>query len=48
VIDVPLPSGMGTPVIINQRTMIPLRYVSESLGAEVDWNPDTRTIDISR
>jgi hypothetical protein len=48
VIDAPLPSDMGTPIIINQRTMIPLRYVSESLGAEVDWNPDTQTIDISK
>ena len=29
------------------RTMIPLRTISEALGAEVDWNPETRTVLIS-
>ncbi len=27
-----------TPKIINDKTMVPLRFVSESLGAEVEWN----------
>ena len=41
--------GMDVPaVIINERTMAPLRYISESLGAEVDWDPDTGRIDISQ
>lgn len=26
------------PVIINGRTMVPIRFVSENLGATVDWN----------
>lgn len=33
-------------VIINNRTMVPLRFVSEFLGANVDWNGDNRTVKI--
>ena len=32
-----------TPVIQNDRTMLPLRYVAEALGAEVEWDNSTRT-----
>jgi hypothetical protein len=40
-------TGMEVPaMIINDRTMVPLRYISEALGCEVVWNPDTQTIDI--
>lgn len=35
--------GFIKPFIVNDRTMIPLRYVSLSLGLEVDWNNETRT-----
>lgn len=31
---------------INGTTMVPLRFVSESLGASVDWNKETQTITI--
>ncbi|BCJ87759.1 stalk domain-containing protein [Effusibacillus dendaii] len=31
------------PKIINDRTMVPLRFVSESLGAKVDWNANDRS-----
>lgn len=34
------------PVIRNDRTMLPVRYVAESLGAEVNWNQDTMTVSI--
>jgi hypothetical protein len=34
------------PIIINDRTMLPLRFVAESLGCTVDWDPVTRTITI--
>jgi hypothetical protein len=30
--------------MINGRTMVPLRFVSESLGAEVAWNGRTQTV----
>lgn len=29
---------LAEPEIINGRTLIPLRFVSEALGAKVDWN----------
>jgi len=35
------------PEIINSRTMLPLRFVTENLGATVDWNADTKTITIT-
>jgi len=35
------------PEIINGRTMLPLRFVAESLGAKVDWEPNTKTITIT-
>ncbi|MCH4885976.1 copper amine oxidase N-terminal domain-containing protein [Acidaminobacter sp. JC074] len=33
-----------TPIIINSRTMVPLRYVYEAFGAKVMWFPSTRKI----
>ena len=35
------------PTIINDRTLVPLRAISESMGAEVEWNGATHTVDIS-
>ncbi len=32
------------PEIINSRTMVPLRYIAERLGAGVEWNANTQTI----
>ena len=34
--------------IIGGRTMVPVRLVSEAFGADVQWNPDTRSVHISR
>lgn len=34
-------------VIKNRRTMVPLRFVSECLGARVDWIAKTRTVVIT-
>lgn len=34
------------PQIINDRTMIPLRAISEALNAEVNWNGEDYSIDI--
>lgn len=36
------------PVIKDGRTLIPLRAVSEALGATVDWNGETRAITITK
>jgi len=35
------------PEIINGRTMLPLRFVAETLGAHVDWDGTTKTITIT-
>ena len=35
------------PEIINERTMLPLRFVTENLGATVLWNGDTQMITIT-
>ncbi len=34
------------PAIKDGRTMIPLRYVSEYLGSQVEWEADTKTVRI--
>ncbi len=34
------------PIIINSRTMLPLRFIAESFGCSVDWYPKTKTIEI--
>ncbi|MCL2225431.1 MAG: copper amine oxidase N-terminal domain-containing protein [Defluviitaleaceae bacterium] len=34
------------PFIADGRTMVPIRLVSEALGAEVGWDGDTRTVTI--
>lgn len=36
------------PKIINDKTMIPLRFVSESIGMEVGWDSKTRVASISK
>ena len=33
--------------VYDGSTMVPLRFVGESLGAKVGWNPDTKTITIT-
>lgn len=35
------------PYVKNQRTMVPLRFISESLGASVAWNQATSTATIT-
>ncbi len=34
--------------IINDRFMLPLRAVSEAVGAEVNWDPDTKTASVTK
>ena len=35
------------PLIQESRTFVPLRFISEGLGAEVEWEPATRTVRIT-
>ena len=38
----------AAPIISNGRTMVPIRYISEELGANVIWVPSTKTVAIAR
>lgn len=29
------------PIMVNDRTMVPLRFISENIGGEISWNADT-------
>ena len=46
IINQPLPSGLGTPIIINDRTFVPLRFVAEALGADIEWDDATQSIKV--
>jgi len=35
------------PFVTGSRTLVPLRFVAQALGANVDWNNDTSTVTIS-
>jgi sugar lactone lactonase YvrE len=35
------------PQILNSRTMLPLRFVAESLGADIQWEGSTQTITVT-
>ena len=40
--------GMGTtPVIINDRTLLPIRAVVEEMGGNVEWDNDTQTVTLT-
>jgi hypothetical protein len=47
-IDTPIDSTNSkvVPEIINSRTMLPLRFVTENLGCDVQWDGTTKTITI--
>ncbi len=36
------------PVIINNRTMVPLRFIAENLDAKVEWEAETRTVTVNQ
>ena len=35
------------PFLVGSRTLVPLRFVAQSLGANVDWNNNTSTVTIA-
>lgn len=35
------------PMIISGRTMLPVRFIAENLGCQVDWDSTTRTVTIT-
>ena len=36
------------PIVQNDRTLIPIRFLFEQMGAEVDWNDETQTATVSQ
>jgi len=34
-------------IVINNRTLVPVRFISETLGATVNWDPNTWTVSIT-
>ena len=36
------------PEILNDRTMVPIRVISEGLGADVTWNSNTQTVTVKQ
>ena len=36
------------PIIVNDRTMLPARFVAENLGANVEWIPEERQVKITK
>ena len=35
------------PVIVDDRTLVPVRIVTELLGGKADWNAETRTVTLT-
>ena len=48
VIDGKAVSNDVPPLIVNNRTYTPVRFVAEALGAEVEWNEASRTVTIKK
>ena len=41
-------NASATPVIIEGRTLMPVRFISENFGCEVGWDNDTRTVTVKK
>lgn len=35
------------PFTTNDRTLVPVRFISESIGAQVSWDEDTQTVTVT-
>lgn len=46
-VDAPLPGGVGYSVIIDDRSFVPVEYVSEILGANVYWDEAAQAVYVS-
>ena len=45
---VPFSSNLGYPRVENERTLVPIRVVSEYMGYKVDWNQTTKKVTITK
>jgi hypothetical protein len=48
VLNQELPNGMGKASIVQDRLFVPVRYVSEQLGARVNWDPAGQIVTINQ
>lgn len=39
-------TSFSSPLIVNDRTLVPIRFVSEEIGAEVKWDGVNRTVTV--
>lgn len=39
--------GDVDPILLNGRTQVPIRFVAEALGYQVDWKPDRREVELT-
>ncbi len=46
IIDGKAVTGDTAPQIVNNRLLVPLRLISENMGAQVKWDDNTRTVSI--
>lgn len=46
IVDGQIVELLEAPRIVNGRTMVPIRFISEAFGADVQWNPETQGISI--
>jgi hypothetical protein len=46
IVDGQIVELLEAPRIMNGRTMVPIRFISEAFGADVQWNPETQGISI--
>ena len=47
-IDQVIPGFGAAPIIVNDRTYVPIRYVAEEVGAHVEWIAETQQIIIRK
>ena len=41
-------TDLSEPIIVNNRTLVPIRFVFEEIGGEVKWNGEDRTVTAKR
>lgn len=39
-------TAQGSPIIKNSRTLVPLRFIAETFGKEVEWNASERSVTV--
>ena len=47
-IDTVIPGFGAAPVILDNRTYVPIRYIAEALGAQVEWIVNSRQIVVTK